>query len=85
VAIAGVPHLYNGEPANLYDFCKELVAVDLGHSFTEIVMPHASETSMEQLAPSDCLLLINNRCKLLVLAEVQGYRSIIELAAAKVC
>jgi len=46
VAIAGVPHLYNGEPSNLYNFCEELVAVDLGCGVTEIVMPRASEASM---------------------------------------
>jgi len=34
------------------------------------------------LAPSNCLLLVKNRCKLLVLAEVQWYRSIVALAAA---
>jgi len=46
VAISGVPHLYNGEPSNLYNFCKEEVAVDLGRVVTEIVMPCASKAPM---------------------------------------
>jgi len=54
----------------LYGFCEELVAIDLQHMLVKIIMPRTSEASMEQLAPSEYLLFVNNRSKLLVLADV---------------
>jgi len=46
VAVACGPQLYYGLPADLYDFHKELVAIDLWRWLSDIVMPHASEAAV---------------------------------------